>query len=147
MHLLLPSTILLAMLGLANAAAGPAPTAGARYVWPVVEVKDGDTLSVALPGLPDALNPVAIRIRGIDAPESGGRGRCPFERALAQRATRFTTDAVAYAVRIEFSNPAWDKYGGRIDADVWVDGRLLSQQLIAAGLARIYDGGKRRGWC
>jgi len=33
------------------------------------------------------------------------------------------------------------------EAPVRVDGKLLSDQLIAAGLARQYDGGKRRGWC
>jgi endonuclease YncB( thermonuclease family) len=30
---------------------------------------------------------------------------------------------------------------------VWIDGELLSDQLIAAGLARRYDGSRRRGWC
>ena len=118
-----------------------------RYAWPVIGIKDGDTLTVNLPGLPPALNPVAVRLRSVDTPESGGRAKCASERKLAERATRFTRQAIAAARRIEFEQPSWDKYGGRIDADVWVDGKLLSDQLIAAGLARQYDGGKRRGWC
>lgn len=119
----------------------------ARFTWPVIGIKDGDTLTVNLPGLPPALNPVAIRLRSVDTPESGGRAKCASERKLAERATRFTRQAIATASNIEFESPSWDKYGGRIDADVWIDGKLLSEQLIAAGLARRYDGGKRAGWC
>ena len=80
-------------------------------------------------------------------PESGGRAKCAAERNLAKRATGFTKWAVARAKRIEFAMPDWDKYGGRIDAEVWIDGASLADQLIAAGLARAYDGGKRNGWC
>ena len=104
-------------------------------------------MSVNLPGLPPSLNPVAVRLRNVDTPESGGRAKCASERTLAERATRFTRDAIAAAKTIEFGQPRWDKYGGRVDADVWVDDELLSEQLIAAGLARRYDGGKRAGWC
>lgn len=118
-----------------------------RFAWEVIGVKDGDTLTVILPGLPPSLNPVAVRLRSVDAPESGGRAKCADERALADRATRFTRRAVAEASRIEFASPSWDKYGGRIDADVWVDGQLLSDRLISAGLARRYGGGRRAGWC
>ena len=128
----------------------PAPARAAdhsRFTWQVIGIKDGDTLTVNLPGLPPPLNPVAVRLRRVDTPESGGRARCMSERKLAERATRFTRQAIAAANRIEFESPSWDKYGGRIDADVWVDGDLLSDQLIAAGLARRYDGGKRAGWC
>jgi endonuclease YncB( thermonuclease family) len=119
----------------------------ARFHWQVIGIKDGDTLSVHLPGLPPSLNPVAVRLRNVDTPESGGRAKCASERKLAERATRFTREAIAAAKMIEFGQPSWDKYGGRLDADVWVDDELLSEQLIAAGLARRYDGGKRAGWC
>jgi micrococcal nuclease len=121
--------------------------ASVRYSWPVVGIKDGDTLAVELPGLPAPLNPVAVRLRDVDTPESGGRAKCASERKLAERATRFTRDAVAAARNIQFEGPSWDKYGGRIDADVWIDGKRLAHQLIAAGLARPYGGGKRAGWC
>lgn len=118
-----------------------------RYSWPVVGIKDGDTIAVEIPGLPAALNPVAVRLRGIDTPESGGRAKCAAERDLAQRATGFTSEAIARGRRIEFAMPGWDKYGGRIDAEIWIDGDSLADQLVAAGLARAYDGGKRQGWC
>src|SRR5262245_46079026 len=81
----------------------------ARFTWQVIGIKDGDTLSVTLPGLPDPLNPVAVRLRGADAPESGGRAKCASERRLAERATHFTRQAIASARRVEFEEPAWDK--------------------------------------
>ncbi|HEX6121426.1 MAG TPA: thermonuclease family protein, partial [Dongiaceae bacterium] len=123
-------------LGLAGVAPAGAASDHAFFRWQVVAIKDGDTLAVELPGLPTQLNPVAVRVRSVDAPESGGRAKCPAERALANRVTEFTRRAIAAAATIEFERPTWDKYGGRIDADVWVDGALLSGQLIAAGLAR-----------
>ncbi len=140
---LLPLLLVLLVASSAHAA----DLADERFSWPILAVKDGDTLAVALPGLPAALNPVAIRVRGVDTPETGGRAKCATERRLGSRATDFTKEAVRRGRRIEFAAPSWDKYGGRIDADVWIDGALLAQQLIAAGLARAYDGGKRRGWC
>lgn len=118
-----------------------------RYSWSVVGIKDGDTIAVEIPGLPVTLNPVAIRLRGVDTPESGGRAKCAAERDLARRATGFTKLAIMRGRRIEFAMPDWDKYGGRIDAEIWIDGVSLADQLIAAGLARAYDGGKRGGWC
>jgi endonuclease YncB( thermonuclease family) len=139
------SLILALSLGLAGAASAGA--ASDLFRWEIVAIKDGDTLAVELPGLPTSLNPIAVRVRSVDAPESGGRAKCPAERALARRATEFTRRAIAAAATVEFERPTWDKYGGRIDADVCVDGELLSGQLIAAGLARRYDGGKRPGWC
>jgi endonuclease YncB( thermonuclease family) len=118
-----------------------------RYSWPVVGIKDGDTIAVEIPGLPPPLNPVAIRLRGVDTPESGGRAKCAAERDLATLATGFTRLAIARGRRIEFAAVDWDKYGGRIDAEIWIDGVSLADRLIAAGLARAYDGGKRGGWC
>lgn len=145
----MPSRVFLipvVVAALTSVAAATAPDR-TRYAWQVVGIKDGDTLTVVLPGLPPPLNPVAVRVRSIDTPESGGHAKCASERTLAERATHFTSEAVAMGSRVEFGRPSWDKYGGRIDADVWIDGRLLSDRLVAAGLARHYDGGKRAGWC
>lgn len=140
----LVAALLLAIPLAAQAAGG---RGAERYSWPVVGVKDGDTIAVEIPGLPATLNPVAVRLRGVDTPESGGRAKCAAERNLARRATGFTRRVIAQGRRIEFAALDWDKYGGRIDAEVWVDGVSLADQLIAAGLARAYDGGKRGSWC
>jgi len=117
------------------------------YRWPVVGVRDGDTIAVAIPGLPAELNPVGVRARGVDTPESGGRAKCEAERRLGAAASAFTQELITKAHTITFSDVDWDKYGGRIDAVIWVDGQELAALLIAAGLARVYQGGQRIGWC
>jgi len=125
------------------------PGDGGRYQWPVIDVVDGDTLKIELPGLPVELQPVKVRVRGIDTPEL--HGKCAAEKAAAKKAGAFTRQLVerAAAARrpIHFSRIDWDKYGGRIDADVVIDGRSLADMLVGAGLARRYDGGRRLGWC
>ena len=65
----------------------------------------------------------------------------------AAAATTFATDAIRTARRVLIRNPAWGKWGGRVIADVLIDGRSLATALIEAGLARRYDGGRRAGWC
>jgi hypothetical protein len=40
-----------------------------------------------------------------------------------------------------------DKFAGRVDADVIVDGRPIAAVLVAEGLARPYTGGARQSWC
>lgn len=121
------------------------------YRWPVLGAIDGDTIKVHLPGLPHELQPVKIRVLGIDTPESGGRAKCARERELGAKASALTrflvNDARERRLPISFSEIGWDKYGGRIDAKVTIDGRSLGDTLIGAGLARAYDGGKRAGWC
>lgn len=120
-----------------------------RYEWSVLDVVDGDTLKVLLPGLPPELQPLKVRVRGIDTPEL--HGKCAPEKAAARKASAFTRRLVdtakATEKQIHFSKIDWDKYGGRIDADVVIDGRSLADMLVSAGLARRYDGGKRGSWC
>ena len=41
----------------------------------------------------------------------------------------------------------WDKFGGRINADVFVDGADFAQLQIEKGLAVPYDGGTKDSWC
>ena len=120
-----------------------------RYDWPVLGVVDGDTLRVHLPGLPMELQPIKVRVRGIDTPET--RGKCAAEKLAANKATALTrflvNDALTKNKSIIFAHVDWDKYGGRIDADVEIDGQSLGGILIRSGLARPYAGGKRMGWC
>lgn len=119
------------------------------YEWPIIGVIDGDTLKIHLPGLPHELQPLKVRVRGIDTPEL--HGKCAWEKAMARKAQVFTKDLIDGAKKknqpIYFSKIDWDKYGGRIDADIAIDGRSLADMLVGANLARRYHGGKRNGWC
>jgi micrococcal nuclease len=48
---------------------------------------------------------------------------------------------------IEYRDLEWDKYGGRILSNVYLDGELYSKKIIDAGLARPYFGDKKEPWC
>jgi hypothetical protein len=42
----------------------------------------------------------------------------------------------------------WDKYGSRIDCDVWQDGQSVSDQMIAQKMAVPYNGKRKvHSWC
>jgi endonuclease YncB( thermonuclease family) len=141
--------IITATLSLASMNAFADRVSDGRYDWPVLGAIDGDTLKVHLPGLPMELQPMKVRVRGIDTPEI--RGKCDREKQAAHKATALTrfliSDAKSRKKPIVFSEIGWDKYGGRLDALVTIDGQSLGATLISAGLARAYDGGKRAGWC
>ena len=106
---------------------------------------DGDTCYVVAKTLPESLRNMSIRILGIDTPEI--RADCPEEKSLALQGRAFANDMFRNADNIEFRNLKWDKYGGRILADVYIDGMSYKHEIIEAGLAREYDGGKKLGWC
>ena len=106
---------------------------------------DGDTCYVVAKTLPDTLRNMSIRILGIDTPEI--RADCTEEKDLALQGRAFANDMFRNADNIEFRNLKWDKYGGRILADVYIDGMSYKQEIIEAGLAREYYGGKKIGWC
>ena len=120
----------------------------ADYDWPVLRVVDGDTVAVdASTDLPPELARLNVRLRGVDTPEKGGRAKCPAERQAGQAATAFTGAAIAEAHHILVRDPEWGKWGGRVVADLILDGRSLSHALIATGHGRPYSGGRRGSWC
>lgn len=129
----------------------PTPAALARDTLPgpvpaeVVEVIDGDTIRVrAHIWLGQAVE-TAVRLNGINAPEL--RGDCEQERRLAAAAKDYLARRlIGRAVRLR--DIQQDKYGGRVVAQVDdAEGRDLGEELVAAGLARPYGGGKRGKWC
>lgn len=119
-----------------------------RYDVQIVSIYDGDTFRIELPGLPAELNPVGVRVRGVDTPEL--RGKCQAEKQLAERAKQFTINHLnRSAGYVRIGDLEWDKYGGRVDADVYLgpQRQSLASLLIQAGLARPYNGGRRGSWC
>ncbi len=125
-----------------------APAMAADYTWPVVRVIDGDTVAVdASADLPPELADLKVRLRGVDTPETGGRAECERERAGGQAATAFTAAALADASEVVVRDPAWGKWGGRVIADLILDGASLAAALIAAGHGRACDGERCANWC
>lgn len=83
-----------------------------------------------------------IRIEDIDTPENNGR--CVEERRIAVEAAGMLTDLLNQGnPQIERSGK--DRYG-RTLARILVGGQSVSDQLIAAGLAKVWEGHKS-SWC
>lgn len=118
------------------------------YDYKVNRVLDGDTVEIQTPFLPAPLKPVLkVRVLGVDTPEKGSRAKCEAEAAKAKLATAFTIEKIKSAKTIKVEIVDWDKYGGRILGDLFIDGERLSNLLIQNGHARPYDGGKKGSWC
>jgi len=119
----------------------------ARRIEPTMEavverVVDGDTIKVALVGdMPELFRKENIRLRHCDTPEK--HDPRPDVAALAIQATDYTARRIAPGQHITLREVGFDKYGGRLLADVEVDGVNLCRALIDAGLAHPYEGGKK----
>jgi endonuclease YncB( thermonuclease family) len=120
------------------------------YNWKVLRIVDGDSLEIANEFLPQELK-LFVRIKGIDTPEKAPRAKCEKENILAQKASNYTKNSIEKAQKnhqkITFSEIKWDKYGGRIVAKVMIDENDLGQELVKFGLARVYNGEKKKTWC
>ncbi len=106
---------------------------------------DGDTCYIIYESLPKSLQKMSVRILGIDTPEI--KAECSQEKELALKGREFANQAFRSAKKIEFKDLKWDKYGGRVLSNVYLDGVLYSDSIIKEGLARSYDGGKKISWC
>ncbi|MFN3658611.1 MAG: thermonuclease family protein [Pseudolabrys sp.] len=126
----------------------PAPAAGnlrSGHPAEVLRVFDGDTFEARVRIWPGMDVTTRVRLRGIDTPEM--KGQCEDERTKAAAArealSRILSEGGVGVWRI-----GQDKYGGRVDADVSTQRTAdVGEALIARGLARRYDGGRRDGWC
>ncbi len=136
----LAAALIVALAPTAATAADPIPgPINAR----VVSVYDGDTLTVDADPWPGLTARTGVRVAGVDTPEI--LGKCQAEKDLAIRARDFVRATVGVTVQLTNIRPG--KYAGRMVADVWVDGRKLSDLLIAENLGRPYHVGRREGWC
>lgn len=117
------------------------------YTWDYLHVIDGDTLLFRALWSPLPDKTISVRLIGVDTPETGYRAQCDEERDLALKAKHFVQDTMKNARDIEVQPTAWDRWGGRIVAIVWVDHKSLSEMLLENNLARPYDGGKKSSWC
>ena len=87
---------------------------------------------------------MSIRINGIDTPEI--KAHCEKEKILARAAKKVTVSLLRNAHKIELRNIRRGKYF-RLIADVYVDGKPISNELIKNNLAVSYYGGYKKDWC
>lgn len=118
------------------------------YDYKVVRVIDGDTVVVEAPWVPVELKQeIAIRIIGIDTPEKGGRAACPKEAELGAKATEFAKETIKPGQIVQVDLIQWDKFGGRVNGTITVNGQDFAQMQIDRGFARKYNGEKKQSWC
>jgi len=101
-----------------------APSILWAWTGKVVGIADSDTITVL-----NGKTPVKIRLYGIDCPEKGGQ-------AFGNKAKQFTSDMV-FKKQVQIEPMDQDRYG-RTVAWVFVDGKNLCEELVAAGLAWHY---------
>lgn len=119
-----------------------------KFEVSVTKVIDGDSIQIAAGWVPQPLPPyVTIRLNGVDTPERPPHAKCRKEVELAAAALEYTTDAIRRADKVEVVLYKWDKYGGRILGDVFVDGQDLALNLIRLGYAVAYYGDAKQSWC
>ena len=118
------------------------------YVYKPVKITDGDTIKLDVSKESPLIKKLglSVRIKGIDTPEKGSKAKCDKENILGQQATVFTTYLIGNK-ELLLSQVEWDKYGGRIVANVKVGGVDIAQELLKKGLARVYNGEKKKSWC
>lgn len=112
----------------------------------IVSVYDGDTFKITLPCRAKVFcRNINVRVKGIDCPEIRTSDYCEYRAAL--RAKNFT-ELFLSGGQLSLRRCKRDKYF-RLLCEVYVKGESLSQELSKAGLAYVYDGGKRkkRNWC
>src|SRR5690606_20089176 len=118
--------------------AGPVPAE-------VLDILDGDTILVRARIWLGQDVETRVRLIGVDTPEL--RGKCAEERRLAEAARTFLVERLARR-QVFLRDVQVDKFGGRVLARVVTpDGAGVGESLIAAGLARPYQGGARQSWC
>lgn len=117
------------------------------YNWKVIRVVDGDTIEFQADFLPPELgNHLSVRVWGVDTPEKGWRAKSEKENELGLAASEFTKKYVQNSKKIQVHLIGWDKYGGRVLGDVFLDGISLRELLLKNGYAREYYGDKKQDW-
>jgi endonuclease YncB( thermonuclease family) len=117
---------------------------GSAIVSEITSIYDGDTFRCNIKGYPSIIGErIGIRIAGIDCPEM--RDNRKHIKALAQQAKQYTVKRLREGKEIKLINMHRGKYF-RIVAEVIIDGKNLSDELISMGLAKPYDGGKKIKW-
>jgi len=126
-----------------------------------VRVIDGETIEGTVNVWPGVTTNSSIRLKGVDTPEIHAKFICTTltspacavektrvdcERALALEAKHFVEVTLQNA-KVVVTSITPDKFAGRYDATVLVNGVDLGSLLIASQFGRAYSGGKRGVWC
>jgi len=117
------------------------PVAGERGTCRILNVIDGDTVTLMCPD--DGVE--RARLLGFDSPEKYAPN-CMAELVAAEKATWALRTLIQKADRISVTHDGRDRYG-RALLQMELDGVDVARRMIHAGHARAYGGGLRGGWC
>lgn len=99
----------------------------------VIKVRDGDTFDVKVDIGFGLSMEIAVRLRGVNCAEMKGP-----DAEKAAKARAYTEATLANSKTFAIMSYGWDKYGGRIDAEVLLsDGRSLNELLVKSDLAKV----------
>jgi len=118
-----------------------------NYIYKVIDIVDGDTIIIDTRQESKLINKLGLRVRlyGIDTPEK--KGKCQKEKDLALQAKKFTKNLIDQK-QVILKDVKWDKFGGRINAKIFLNDLNIGQELIKNGLAIEYFGKrKNKNWC
>ncbi len=122
--------ILLAFGGPVAASDPPTPTSEIRVI-------DGDTVEIA---------GESIRLKDLDAPETGRRARCRRERIAGDNAKRALQGLVQRSHTVTVTRTGDGGYG-RTEAFVALDGVDVTNWMIAKGHGVRWVPGRKHNWC
>jgi endonuclease YncB( thermonuclease family) len=127
----------------------------------VVDIYDGDTMTVVLDPWGIGAWKFQVRVDGIDTCELRSKDLSLVVKAKEARGKvaemvmgdgyrhdilirQLLNGKDVYMVTVECGK--FDKYGRLLGKILCADGRDVGQTLLECGLARIYDGGKKESW-
>ncbi|MEM6413762.1 MAG: thermonuclease family protein [Pseudomonadota bacterium] len=113
----------------------------------VTRVIDGDTVEVDAHIWPGQTVRVAVRLKGIDAPEIF-RSSCAREKALGADAKEYLVQLFEHDDAVSLFHIKEGKYAGRVVANIKTStGQEPAQDLISNGLATTWAKRARANWC
>mgnify|MGYP003617710705 CR=1 FL=1 len=110
------------------------------------EAIDGDTIRATLDSSNPILNKIYIRLHGVDTPELF-HPQCEEEKRLALEAKNYL-QSIILSNKISIRILGWDKYGGRVLAELYTEHDSISSLLIDKQLGIPYHGDRKtHSWC
>lgn len=122
--------------------------ATAVYLATILSVTDGDTIRVRTPWVDTPFENMAIRISGIDTPESRRpQAKCAAEIQKGIEAKAYVRSLVGPGDTVHFILRGHDKYGRLLASVYLANGSDIGAELVSRGFAKPYSGGKKASWC
>ena len=122
------------------------PNQNKKTLAKIIKVYDGDTCTCLFMHDNQVPMILSMRIKGIDAPELRTKNDMEKEAAIL---VRDHVSDIIYNKIVPIKLEKWDKFGGRVLGDVYIDNDgevTLSNYLLGEGIVKVYEGKKKEEW-